>query len=139
MPFHPFELEKFLSLYEQTVEYNFTESGVHPVTLSELLAFAGVDGDLLLDTSLNYPHVNGEPDLRERIASLYPGATAANVLVTVGASEANLLGCDHTASTGRRDRDHTADLPAIWRHCSQHGRDGAHGRSGRRGWLGAGP
>ncbi len=91
MPFYPFELEKFLSLYEQTVEYNFTESGVHPVTLSELLTFAGADADLLLDTSLNYPHVNGEPDLRERIASLYPGATAANVLVTVGASEANLL------------------------------------------------
>lgn len=91
MLFHPFELEKFLSLYEQTVEYNFTESGVHPVKLSELLAFAGADSDLLLDTSLNYPHVNGEPELRERIAALYPDASAANVLVTVGASEANLL------------------------------------------------
>ncbi len=91
MPFHPFELEQFLSLYEQTVEYNFTESGVHPLTLSELLAYAGIDPGLLLDTSLTYPHVNGEPELREQIAALYPGASAANVLVTVGASEANLL------------------------------------------------
>ena len=38
---------------------------------------------------INYPHVNGIPELREHIAALYDGASAANVLVTVGAAEAN--------------------------------------------------
>jgi len=91
MQFHPFELERFLSEYEQTVEYNFTESGVHPVTLGKLLAMAGDDAGALLETPLNYPHVNGTPLLRQRIAARYPGADEENVLVTVGASEANLL------------------------------------------------
>jgi aspartate/methionine/tyrosine aminotransferase len=91
MQFHPFELERFLSEYEQTVEYNFTESGVHPVTLGELLAMAGDDAGALLETPLNYPHVNGTPLLRQQIAARYPGADEENVLVTVGASEANLL------------------------------------------------
>lgn len=91
MTFYPFELEFFLSRYEQSVEYNFTESGVHPLTLAELLRFAGDDVESLLHAPLNYPHVNGDPGLRELIAARYPGANAANVLVTVGASEANLL------------------------------------------------
>lgn len=91
MPFEPFALENFLSDFEQTVEYNYSESGVHPVTFGELLELAGLDVRELLDVSLNYPEVNGELQLRKRIASMYPGAGPENVLVTVGASEANLL------------------------------------------------
>ncbi len=43
----------------------------------------------LLATEINYPHVNGNPELREHIARLYDGASVPNVLVTVGAAEAN--------------------------------------------------
>ena len=39
--------------------------------------------------ALKYPESNGSQLLRERIALLYPGATAENVLVTTGTSEAN--------------------------------------------------
>lgn len=91
MSFVPFALEKVLSDWEQTVDYNYSESGVHPVALGELLAMAGADPADLADVPLNYPEVNGDRALRERIAALYPGATAENVLVTVGASEANYL------------------------------------------------
>ena len=51
----------------------------------------GDDGKLaaLLATEINYPHVNGIPELRENIARLYNGAGVENVLVTVGAAEAN--------------------------------------------------
>jgi aspartate/methionine/tyrosine aminotransferase len=62
---------------------------VHPVRLDELL---GGDEDRLrqlLATEINYPHVNGIPELRENIAALYDGADVANILVTVGAAEAN--------------------------------------------------
>lgn len=89
--FQPFQLEHFLSENEQGVRFNFSESGVHPLTLGELLEIAGTDAGELLSTSLNYPEVNGHRALRERIAALYDGASPDNVLVTVGASEANHL------------------------------------------------
>jgi aspartate/methionine/tyrosine aminotransferase len=45
----------------------------------------------LLESELNYPHVNGIPELRRHIAAMYPGAGPDNVLVTVGAAEANYI------------------------------------------------
>jgi aspartate/methionine/tyrosine aminotransferase len=89
--FHPFQVEQFLSENEQGVTYNFSESGVHPMTLGGLLEMAGTGTQALSDVLLDYPEVRGTELLRSRIASLYPGATAENVLVTVGASEANYL------------------------------------------------
>lgn len=89
MQFTPFDLEYTQSLWEQKVDFNLTESGVHPIRLDELL---GDDSDKLaemLATEINYPHVNGDPELRENIAKLYNGASVENVLVTVGAAEAN--------------------------------------------------
>jgi len=88
--FHPFELERIMSDWEQAVDFNLSESGAHPVTLRELLGDSASIDDLL-DTELNYPHVEGTPALRERIAALYPGAEASNVLVTVGCAEANYI------------------------------------------------
>ncbi len=98
-PFQPFELEHMMSRWEQDVEYNLSESGVHPVSLRELLGEAG-RLEALLDTELNYPQVNGTDELRERIAALYPGATRDNVLVTVGAAEANYITIQTLAGPG---------------------------------------
>jgi aspartate/methionine/tyrosine aminotransferase len=91
MTFKPFELERLLSDWEQTVEFNFAESGVHPVMLKEVLNFANVDFEQFIEIPLNYPEVNGDVQLRERVAALYEGASPDNVLVTVGASEANYI------------------------------------------------
>jgi len=89
--FQPFLMERMMSHFEQGVDFNLSESGVHPATLAELIGDdAGFVGRLLA-TELNYPHVNGIPELRERIAALYPGAGPENVLVTVGAAEANYI------------------------------------------------
>ncbi len=44
---------------------------------------------------LGYGQTNGSIEVRERIASLYPGQTPDNVLVTNGSSEANFIAC-HT-------------------------------------------
>jgi aspartate/methionine/tyrosine aminotransferase len=89
--FQPFEMERMMSKFEQDVEYNLSESGVHPITVRELLADDPQMIDELLNTGLNYPHVNGIPELRANIASLYDGAGPENVLVTVGAAEANYI------------------------------------------------
>ncbi len=86
--FQPFKLERIQSLWEQKVEYNLSESGIHPLKLEELVDQPGCLEDLLA-TRLGYPEVNGARKLRELIANLYPGATYRNVLVTVGAVEAN--------------------------------------------------
>jgi len=87
----PFVMEVDMGKYEQYVDFNLAESGVHPVLLRELLGQDKARLDLLLDIDLNYPHVDGIPKLRENIARLYDNATPENVLVTVGAIEANYL------------------------------------------------
>jgi aspartate/methionine/tyrosine aminotransferase len=89
MSFTPFNLEYTQSIWEQQVDINLTESGVHPIRLDALLGDDRGKLDEILATEINYPHVNGNPDLRERIAALYDGAGVENVLVTVGAAEAN--------------------------------------------------
>jgi aspartate/methionine/tyrosine aminotransferase len=89
--FYPFALERWMSQFEQEVEYNLSESGVHPLPLRELLADDPRLVDRLLATGLGYPHVNGIPELRQNIANLYHGAAPDNVLVTVGAAEANYI------------------------------------------------
>ena len=98
--FQPFALEQFLSENEEGVRYNFSESGVHPLTVGELLDLAGQDDQALRGLSLNYPEVRGQAALRERIAALYSAASADNVLVTVGASEANGLVVDALLEPG---------------------------------------
>ncbi len=98
--FQIFLMERMMSEYEQTVEYNLSESGVKPVPLKELIAGQPGYEQRLLDTELNYPYANGNPDLRENIAALYDGATADNVLVTVGAAEANYITTHTILSSG---------------------------------------
>src|SRR5262249_35193069 len=47
--------------------------------------------DIVLDEALGYPQTNGTIELREAIAAMYPGASAAHVQVTNGGSEANCV------------------------------------------------
>jgi aspartate/methionine/tyrosine aminotransferase len=86
-----FHLERNQSLWENLVEYNLSESGVHPLTLAELFTREPQALDDLAHCELGYCQTNGSIVLRERIAALYPGATSANVLVTNGTSEANFV------------------------------------------------
>jgi len=87
--FQPFEHEVMASQNEKEVDYNLSESGVHPLLLRELLTESPEYIETLLATEIDYAHANGNPELRENIAALYSGCTSSNVLVTVGAIEAN--------------------------------------------------
>lgn len=89
--FTPFALEYYQSQFEHKVEYNLADSSVKCVTTREWLNAAEIEE--LLNTGLFYPEVNGTHALRERIAALYPQAGPDNILVTVGASQANSLVC----------------------------------------------
>ncbi len=118
--FQPFLLERMMSAFEQDVEINLSESGVHPMTLGEL---TGGDATSLLATELNYPHVNGDPELRENIAAMYEGARPENVLVTVGAIEANYLSINTVLSGSDRIATMMPNYLQIWGIAKNFGRD----------------
>ena len=91
--FVPFELERWQSTWENRVRFNLSESGVHPLSIQELLGLAGASAMPLLEVRLGYSQSNGTDLLRERIAALYPGVSPDQVLVTTGSSEANFVTC----------------------------------------------
>lgn len=84
-----FELERIQSIWENQVDYNLTETGVHPFELSELLD-AGEQRELL-SLRLGYGQTNGSIELREAVSRLYDGFDRDNVLVTNGSAEANFI------------------------------------------------
>ena len=90
MKLEVFEMERMQSTWENIVDYDMSESGVRPLTLRELTAM-GFDLESFLDVPLGYSQSNGTIELRERIAAIYPGASADHIEVTNGTSEANYL------------------------------------------------
>jgi aspartate/methionine/tyrosine aminotransferase len=84
-----FKMERMQSTWENVVDYNLSESGVHPLNLKELLTPAELGS--LTEVELGYTQTNGTTGLREAIARLYPGITLEQILATAGSSEANFL------------------------------------------------
>lgn len=101
MGFTPFQMERWQSTYEHRVDYNLSESGVHPLTVGELLSYDRNATDLS-SVLLGYSQSNGSDELRARIAALYPGATDRSVLVTIGGAEANFVGFWELAPKGNK-------------------------------------
>ena len=99
MKLEPFALERLQSVWEHRVAWNISESGVHPLKVDELADRQG-DRDALLEQHLAYTQTNGTVELREALAELYEGATAANVEVTNGGSEANWISLWHLIEPG---------------------------------------
>ena len=57
MHFEEFTLERNQSLFENKVEYNLSESGVHPLKISEVLSEKEMEE--VLDMELFYGYTNG--------------------------------------------------------------------------------
>lgn len=89
MKIEVFKMERMQSLWENLVDYNLSESGVHPLTLKELLSAEELQQ--LTEVELGYTQTNGTPPLRQQIARLYPGLDPEDIMVTAGSSEANFL------------------------------------------------
>jgi aspartate/methionine/tyrosine aminotransferase len=90
MRLEQFAMERMQSTYENQVEFNLSESGVHPLHLGELVDDAA-SRDALMAEPLRYIQSNGTLPLRQSIAALYSGATADHIQVTNGGSEANYI------------------------------------------------
>jgi aspartate/methionine/tyrosine aminotransferase len=84
-----FALERIQSLFENTVELNLSDSGVHPMSLNDLLSAEEMAEVCKLE--LGYGWTNGAVSLRETIASLYQDRNSDDVIVTNGSAEANFL------------------------------------------------
>jgi aspartate/methionine/tyrosine aminotransferase len=87
--FYPFMLERDMSVWENKVKYNLSESGVHPMTITDISEGDNEFIEQILTSELNYAQANGVPELRDNIAALYQGASRDNVIVTTGAAQAN--------------------------------------------------
>ena len=89
MKFEEFQLERNQSTWENKVDYNLTESGVHPGTIKSLF-----DSDFIQkieNTEITYGFTEGSPELRESISSIYPGAVIENIQAFNGSAEANMV------------------------------------------------
>ncbi|HSL93191.1 MAG TPA: hypothetical protein VK905_01140, partial [Bacillota bacterium] len=84
-----FALEKWFGKYEFAVKTDIGSSCIRPFGLAEFLRETGAD--FPEDVSLGYRDSKGSLSLRKAIATRYDGATEENVLITIGASEANYL------------------------------------------------
>ncbi len=91
--FVPFELERWQSTYENRVRYNLSESGVHPLSVRELLDLSGGNLDEMAELRMVYNQSDGSDALKQAIAGRYEGAGPGNVMVTVGSAEANFIAC----------------------------------------------
>jgi aspartate/methionine/tyrosine aminotransferase len=94
-----FAMERLQSIWENRVEWNVSESGVHPLRVEEL-ADDPASVAALMTQALGYPQTNGTVELRSAIAAMYPGATPDHVEVTNGGSEANCLALLHLVEPG---------------------------------------
>jgi aspartate/methionine/tyrosine aminotransferase len=99
MKLETFALERFQSIWENRVAWNVSESGVHPLRVSEVADTEALR-DAVLEQELGYPQTNGTVELRERIAAIYPGATPDHIQVTNGGSEANCVLLMHLIEPG---------------------------------------
>ena len=81
MQIAPFETEHFYARYEFTTPHQLCNSDCDTVSVSELMAMAGVPLDELGALSLGYTESPGDPTLREAIAEIYGSASANDVVV----------------------------------------------------------
>ena len=90
MRFEIFDLERNQSLYENKVDFNLSESGVHPLKLTEILTLD--EQKELLELELSYGYTNGTAKLRDSIVTMYDSNLSRdNILITSGSAEANFL------------------------------------------------
>lgn len=87
--FFEFVMERFQSLYENEVDFNLSDSGVHPLTINDLLNEEEMQH--FLNMEIGYGYSQGDPTLRENISTWYQNKNGSNILVTNGSAEANFI------------------------------------------------
>ena len=112
MKIEQFNMERMQSTWENVVDYNLSESGVHPLNLQGFLSPAELAD--LAKLELGYSQTNGTPELRTEIARLHPGLSPEQVLVTNGSSESNFLLMWSTIESGDEVLFELPNYMQIW-------------------------
>src|SRR5260370_37412640 len=103
MRLEPFAMERMQSTYENHVDFNLSESGVHPLRLGDLVDDAA-GREALMAEGLRYTPSNGTIPLRDASAALDPGPPRGHVQVTGRRDERELNPTAHTRVPRRRVR-----------------------------------
>ncbi|MFZ4814639.1 MAG: aminotransferase class I/II-fold pyridoxal phosphate-dependent enzyme [Phototrophicaceae bacterium] len=88
MPIAPFKLERFFVPYEHTTRYLLGSSDCQAMSIGELLALEPAAAEQFHQTWLGYTEYEGDPALRDEIATHYTQIAPNQVLVYSGAEEA---------------------------------------------------
>ncbi|MFC6180837.1 aminotransferase [Lactiplantibacillus daowaiensis] len=90
-----FGVEAWLNEYETTATTDISQSSIAALTLGQVTALAGDDGQQfyqhLNDMKLNYGWIEGSPEFKQLVSDLYTKVPAENILQTNGATGANHL------------------------------------------------
>ncbi|MET8826335.1 aminotransferase class I/II-fold pyridoxal phosphate-dependent enzyme [Streptomyces sp. NPDC004610] len=115
MTFTPFELLEWQGRLGATATYSLADSGCRPIRLRDL-----VDSEQslsrLLDSELSYPPTCGTDRLRALIAQWHAGSPdhASEVIVTVGAAEANTVAVETLIRPGDHVVTMTPGYRQVW-------------------------
>ena len=102
MAIREFALERYFARWEFSARHLLSASDCEPLTVRELLDIAGVGTSVLEELQLGYVESQGTTALRERIATLYPGLSPDDVVVTSAPEEAIYLAMTTLLEPGDR-------------------------------------
>jgi len=89
----PFRIERYFARHEFTARHLLSSSDCEALSLRELMALADEsERSAFEELRLGYTESPGHPELRARIAALYPGLAADDVLVAMPEEAIYLLG-----------------------------------------------
>lgn len=93
MNIKPFAVEEWMNAYETGALYNIAETCVDSISLDELFSLSGTDKESFLSRlcsrRLTYGAIEGSPELKNGIASLYRTIKPDEIVPTHGAAGAN--------------------------------------------------
>lgn len=93
MNIKPFAVEEWMNAYETGARYNIAETCVDSISLDELFELSGTHKESFLNKlcarRLTYGYIEGSPDLKEGIATLYHTIRPDEIVPAHGASGAN--------------------------------------------------
>lgn len=88
-------VEEWLNVWEKSATYDIAQSTVSSMTMEEIVALDSRGGSQFYDhlnkEKMNYGWIEGSPEFKDEVASLYRSVNPDNILQTNGATGANLL------------------------------------------------
>ena len=90
-----FGVEEWLNVHEKSAIYDIAGVSIKALTLEELFDLSGIDKDTffnqLLRKKMDYGWIEGSPEFKAQVSSLYKNMPVDNILQTNGATGATML------------------------------------------------